>query len=77
MATDSSIDNAGVSAGERSKLKVVELSVCIVTYKARDWLKACLESLYENTRQDHLEVIVVDNGSKDGIKGPESGYNNS
>lgn len=68
MATDSPIDNAGVPAGERSKLKVIDLSVCIVTYKARDWLKACLESLYENTWIAHLEVIVVDNGSKDGVK---------
>jgi GT2 family glycosyltransferase len=44
----------------------VELSVCIVTYQARDLLRDCLCSLYENTNLD-LEVIVVDNGSQDGV----------
>jgi len=44
-----------------------ELSVCIVTYRAKDLLRDCLQSLCENT---HLpfEVIVVDNGSQDGVK---------
>jgi len=45
----------------------VDLSVCIVTYMARDWLRQCLESLYENTRLAGLETIVVDNGSRDGV----------
>lgn len=40
-------------------------SVCIVTYRARDFLRQCLVSLYANTRLD-FEVIVVDNGSGDG-----------
>ena len=43
------------------------LSVCIVTFKARDLLRECLHSLYENTRLPGLEVIVVDNGSQDGV----------
>lgn len=40
--------------------------MCIVTYRARDLLRDCLQSLYQNT---HLtfEVIVVDNASKDGV----------
>ena len=42
------------------------LSICIVTYQARDYLKACLTSLYESTSLLRLEVIVVDNGSRDG-----------
>ena len=45
---------------------VPDLSVCIVTYQARDLLHDCLASLYANTRLD-FEVIVVDNGSQDGI----------
>ncbi len=36
-----------------------------MTYKARDYLRACLLSLTENTHIDY-EVVVVDNGSKDG-----------
>ena len=36
-----------------------------MTYKARDLLRDCLGSLYENSKLP-LEVIVVDNGSEDG-----------
>jgi hypothetical protein len=38
-----------------------------VTYQARDLLRDCLQSLYQNTRR-RFEVIVVDNGSKDGVR---------
>jgi GT2 family glycosyltransferase len=42
------------------------VSVCIVTYQARDMLQDCLHSLAENTDLAY-EVIVVDNGSQDGV----------
>lgn len=41
--------------------------MCIVTYQAREVLIECVKSLYQNTRDLVLEVIVVDNGSRDGI----------
>lgn len=40
--------------------------MCIVTYHARDLLRDCLQSLYQNT-QARFEVIVVDNASGDGV----------
>jgi len=43
------------------------VSVCIVTYHAKDLLRSCLQSLQENTSLE-FEVIVVDNGSKDGVE---------
>ena len=43
----------------------IDLSVCIVTYQARDLLRDCLNSLYENAHL-RFEVIIVDNGSSDG-----------
>jgi GT2 family glycosyltransferase len=46
--------------------KTIDVSICIVTYKARDLLRDCLVSLYENTRLP-FEIIVVDNGSNDGV----------
>jgi GT2 family glycosyltransferase len=67
MGKDSTIDIAGLPANDADKLKVFDLSICIVTYQARDWLKDCLESIYENTQIADLEIIVVDNGSNDGI----------
>jgi GT2 family glycosyltransferase len=45
----------------------IECSVCIVSFKARDYLKACLDSIYVNDhRPPGYEIIVVDNGSSDG-----------
>ena len=44
----------------------IDLSICVVTYNARDYLEASLKSIYENTRLK-FEVIVVDNGSTDGL----------
>jgi len=44
----------------------IDISVCIVTYKARDLLRDCLQSLVENTGVKY-EIIVVDNGSRDGV----------
>lgn len=48
-------------------LNGMDLSVCIVTFQARDLLRDCLNSLYTNTRAA-FEVIVVDNGSQDGVE---------
>jgi len=42
------------------------VSICIVTYQARAYLKECLTSLFESSSLLTLEVIVVDNGSRDG-----------
>lgn len=43
----------------------VDISICIVTYQALGLLRDCLRSLYENVGLN-FEVIIVDNGSKDG-----------
>ena len=67
MGTNSSTDVTSIQRHFTGKLTDNQLSVCIVTYKARDLLRECLQSLYENTRLPELEVIVVDNGSQDGI----------
>ena len=41
-------------------------SICIVTYKARDYLRDCLNSIYQAPPQKPFEIIVVDNRSEDG-----------
>jgi len=68
MGTNSTINLAGIPAGNEKQLKTVKLSVCIVTYNACEWLQECLDSIEENTQLDSLEVIVVDNGSKDSVE---------
>ena len=67
MGTNSSTDITSVQKRATGRLTDIGLSVCIVTYKARDLLHECLYSLYENTQLPGLEVIVVDNGSLDGV----------
>ena len=45
----------------------IDLSVCIVTFRACYLLQDCLNSLYKHTGIN-VETIVVDNGSKDRVK---------
>jgi GT2 family glycosyltransferase len=68
MGTDSRTDLADIPTSSGRTLNTYQLSVCIVTYKARDWLKGCLESLEANTNMSSIEIVVVDNGSNDGVK---------
>lgn len=59
-------DNECVSTLVRCKMNQAALSICIVTYESRDFLKACLRSLQETTTGLKYEITVVDNGSHDG-----------
>ena len=42
------------------------LSICIVSYQARDYLRDCLLSIREYPPDGAYEIIIVDNGSTDG-----------
>lgn len=43
----------------------MDVSVIIVNYKTRDLTLQCLRTLFQHTRDVHMEVILVDNGSRD------------
>ncbi len=43
-----------------------KVSVIVVSYDNQALTRACLESVLRNSMHPHLEVLVVDNGSKDG-----------
>jgi GT2 family glycosyltransferase len=45
-----------------------DLSICIVTLRARDYLRDCLLSIAEHPPQMRYEIIVVDQNSQDGTK---------
>jgi GT2 family glycosyltransferase len=45
---------------------LIDISVCIVNWNCRDWLRALLHSLVRVDHGVNLEVIVVDNASTDG-----------
>jgi len=68
MGKNISRDIEGVQARPRGDVADIDISICVVTFKARDYLRECLVSLSENTRRIRSEVIVVDNGSHDGTK---------
>ena len=44
----------------------LDLTISIVSYNTRDYLRQCLNSIFENTRGVSFELIVVDNASTDG-----------
>ncbi len=46
-------------------MAAVDLSIIIVSWNTRQLLAQCLSSLFQSTDGIHLEVIVVDNDSKD------------
>lgn len=47
-------------------MTVPDISICIVSLEAADFLRAALQSIQANSDGLALEVIVVDNGSQDG-----------
>lgn len=68
MGTDSRINPNGVQESTGAQVDFSRLSISIVTFNAVHWLKDCLDSILENTQLGELEIIVVDNGSEDGIE---------
>lgn len=45
---------------------MVDVSVCILSFKGKDVVENCLSSVYEYSKDLNKEVIVVDNNSNDG-----------
>ena len=45
---------------------MIDLSILIVNWNTKGFLLRCLRSIFETREEDSWEVIVVDNGSRDG-----------
>jgi GT2 family glycosyltransferase len=46
----------------------MDLTIIIVSYNTKEFLKGCLDSIYVGTEKIKFEVIVVDNASSDGTQ---------
>jgi GT2 family glycosyltransferase len=57
---------SSTAASVTKETSSVDVSVIIVSWNTCDLLRQCLQSVYEQSRSIHCEVIVVDNGSSDG-----------
>lgn len=44
----------------------MDLSICIVNWNTKDFLRRCLRSIYQETTGIDFEIIVADNASQDG-----------
>ncbi len=51
---------------EQYKICAEKVSIIILSYDLLEYTKACIESIRKTTQENLREIIVVDNGSKDG-----------
>ncbi|MCK4828821.1 glycosyltransferase, partial [bacterium] len=42
-----------------------EITIIIVSYNVEDLLKQCIQSIYQTTKPELFDIIVVDNNSGD------------
>ncbi len=55
-----------MQAGVSTREKAMDLSIIIVNWKSKDYLRKCLASIRAETRGLDYEIIVIDSGSFDG-----------
>ena len=59
-------ESAPIQSVESSAALPAELTVIVVTWNTRELTLRCLETLFDNTPNLRMRVIVADNGSEDG-----------
>ena len=55
----------GIAAADLTE-RSPEVSIILVNWRSKDYVRACLRSLAEERQRDSYEVLVVDNDSEDG-----------
>lgn len=55
-----------VSLGSSPGVSLFEVSIILVNWRSKEYVRACLESIAQERRRGFYEVLVVDNDSGDG-----------
>ena len=58
-----------IQSGNDSEAKNPKISILVLCYNKLEYTEKCLRSVFENTKYDNFEVIVVDNASVDDTPG--------
>ena len=66
IATGNTASDATRVADQSAAASKPELTVIVITWNTRDLTLRCLETLFENTPDLPMRVIVADNNSDDG-----------
>jgi len=59
---------SAVNLSNISLARQPDFSIVLVCWNNKEYLKPCLESLYEGNLRSRFDVVVVDNGSTDGTQ---------
>jgi N-acetylglucosaminyl-diphospho-decaprenol L-rhamnosyltransferase len=65
LAMDDAISADSIAAAEPIA-RSPEVSIILVNWRSKDYVRACLESIAQERQRDSYEVLVVDNDSGDG-----------
>jgi len=60
------IQEKSITSERTSAMAAADLSIVLVCWNNKDYLEPCLRSLYNGQMCTRFDVVVVDNGSKDG-----------
>lgn len=66
MPVSESASTVPRNRGEEPASRPAELTVIVVSWNTREMTLRCLETLFDNTPDLNMRVIVADNGSEDG-----------
>lgn len=72
-ATEETFAMKAVSSGDAispplATMPCPEVSIIIVNWRSKDYVRACLRSIAQERRRDFYEIFVVDNDSADGCE---------
>lgn len=66
MTNQTAVATEPVQAAQRVATRPVDVSIIIVNWKSKDYVRECLRTIDRDGHRSSYEVIVIDNASEDG-----------